>query len=294
MPRFRLLIEYNGTRYAGWQVQKNARTVQGELLRAAREVTGRDKLEVYGAGRTDAGVHALGQVAHLDVATTLPVRTLQMRLNDALPSDVHVIDLREVGHRFHARHDAVARRYLYQVARRRTAFAKPFVWWVRDPLDVARMREAAQTFVGFHDFQAFSNDDRDETSTDVLVDDMTIVEDGALVLVRVTGSHFLWRMVRRLVGVLVAVGTGKLAPDEVPALMRGSGEVPAQLTAPASGLFLEGVVYQGEQFSASDAPGAMRSTASDRSQTPSPSIRTIEFGASPTWCASSSCAPTVP
>lgn len=248
MPRYRLLIEYTGTRYSGWQVQKNARTVQGELLRAAREVTRRDKLEVYGAGRTDAGVHALGQVAHLDVASTLPAATLRERINDRLPTDIHVRDLRVASHRFHARHDAIARRYLYQVSRRRTAFAKPYVWWVRDRLDVEAMRVAAGAFVGRHDFDAFSDDDPSDKSTTVQVDQVAVIDDGALVLFRVTGSHFLWRMVRRMVGVLVAVGTGHLDRSAVAVLMHGSGELPAQLTAPASGLFLEGVVYPGETF----------------------------------------------
>jgi len=250
MPRFRLLLEYNGTRYSGWQVQQNARTVQGELIRAAREVTRRDKLEVYGAGRTDAGVHALGQVAHLDVASTLPAGALRAKLNEALPSDICIRDIRVVSHRFHARHDAVARRYLYQISRRRTAFAKPYVWWVREPLDLDAMRAGAASFVGMHDFEAFSDDDASEKSTKVQVNDLTIEEDGALVLVRVTGSHFLWRMVRRLVGVLVAVGSGTLRPDDTSKLLAGTGELPATLTAPASGLFLEGVVYPGETFEA--------------------------------------------
>ncbi len=250
MPRFRLLIEYNGTRYSGWQVQRNARTVQGALLQAVQEVTGRrNRLELYGAGRTDAGVHALGQVAHLDVATTLPPRTLTMRLNDALPSDINIIDIRTVGHRFHARHDAVARRYLYQVSRRRTAFAKPFVWWVRDAIDVGAMRRGAAAFVGRLDFEAFSDDDADQKSTLVDVEAVDIVEDGALVLVRITGSHFLWRMVRRMVGVLVRVGTGDLTADDVPRLLRSTGEDVARLTAPAAGLFLEQVIYPGEAFS---------------------------------------------
>lgn len=255
VPRYRLLIEYNGTRYSGWQVQKNARTIQGELLRAAREVTRRDKLELYGAGRTDAGVHALGQVAHLDVASTLPPATLRDRINDTLPSDINVRDVRVTTHRFHARHDAVARRYLYQISRRRTAFAKPYVWWVRDPLDLVRMRTAAAQFVGLHDFEAFSDDEATDKSTKVQVDGVTVEEAGALVLIRVTGSHFLWRMVRRLVGVLVAVGVGTLRPDEMRALLHGSGELPAKLTAPGAGLFLEGIIYPGETFD--DAPVGM-------------------------------------
>ncbi|BCS33150.1 tRNA pseudouridine synthase A [Luteitalea sp. TBR-22] len=258
MPRFRLLVEYNGTRYSGWQVQRNARTVQGDLLEAVQKVTGRrDRVEVYGAGRTDAGVHALGQVAHLDVATTLPPATLLARLNEALPSDICVRDLRTVPHRFHARHDAVARRYVYQVSRRRTAFAKPFVWWVRDPLDVEAMRRGAARLVGRLDYEAFTDDDADEKSTIVQVDAVEIVEDDALVLIRVTGSHFLWRMVRRMVGVLVRVGTGELREADVTRLLRGDGAEVARLTAPAAGLFLEQVLYPGETFD--DRPrGPMR------------------------------------
>ncbi|MGH9310012.1 MAG: tRNA pseudouridine(38-40) synthase TruA, partial [Vicinamibacterales bacterium] len=134
MPRFRLLIEYAGTRYSGWQIQKNARTVQGEIDRAIRAACKPREFELYGSGRTDAGVHALAQVAHLDVDTTLPPETLRRRINDALPSDINVLRIERVRHRFHARHDAVARRYVYQIARRRTAFAKAYVWWVKEDL----------------------------------------------------------------------------------------------------------------------------------------------------------------
>src|ERR687896_2351996 len=134
--RFRLTIEYAGTRFSGWQIQNNARTIQGEIDRAVRTVTGRKDFELYGSGRTDAGVHALAQIAHLDVSTNLPGDTLSRRLNDELPADINVLSAVVVPHRFHARHDAVARRYVYQIARRRTAFAKPFVWWVREDLDL--------------------------------------------------------------------------------------------------------------------------------------------------------------
>jgi tRNA pseudouridine38-40 synthase len=245
MPRFKLTIEYAGTRYSGWQIQTNARTVQGELVRAVRDVTGRDRFEVYGAGRTDAGVHALAQVAHLDVGTPLPPATLAVRLNEALPADIHVRRVEVVAHRFHARHDATARGYLYQIARRRTAFAKPFVWWVRDPLDVARMRAGAAAFTGLQDFASFTDDDPDEKSTAVAIEAVTVEEQGALVLVRVVGSHFLWKMVRRMVGVLVGVGSGSLDSRDVERALASHSDLPAKLTAPASGLFLEFVSYGG-------------------------------------------------
>jgi len=252
MARFKLTIEYAGTRYSGWQIQKNARTVQGEIDRAVRSVTGRKDFELYGSGRTDAGVHALGQVAHLDVSTSLPPATLRQRLNDDLPADINILDARIVPHRFHARHHAVGRAYLYQLATRRTAFAKPYVWWLREPIELARMRDAARAFVGMRDFKSFAqDDDGDEEgemapSTLVLVERLELVEDGELVLLRIEGSHFLWKMVRRIVGVLVDVGRGHMTPDAAAGLLASSSGTPARLTAPASGLFLDRVYYAGE------------------------------------------------
>jgi tRNA pseudouridine38-40 synthase len=164
-------------------------------------------------------------------------------VNDALPHDINVLDAERVPPRFHARHSVVARSYLYQIALRRTAFAKPFVWWVREDLDLDRMREAAAALVGFADFRSFTDDDPDEKSTTVLLEELRLVTHGSLVLVRVRGSHFLWKMVRRLVGVLVEVGRGGLRVDEVSGLLAGRSDLPARLTAPAAGLFLERVFY---------------------------------------------------
>jgi tRNA pseudouridine38-40 synthase len=243
MPRVRLTLEYAGTRYSGWQIQKNAKTVQGELNAAIRQVVGRMPFETYGSGRTDAGVHALGQVAHLDSGTNLPPATLVARINDALPPDINVLGAERVSPRFHARHSAVARSYIYQIARRRTAFAKPFVWWVKDSLDLTRMRAAADLLTGFSDFRAFTDDDPGQKSTTVLVENIAIAEDGDLVLLGVAGSHFLWKMVRRITGVLVEVGRGGLAPGDVRGLLNDDSDLPARLTAPASGLFLEQVYY---------------------------------------------------
>src|SRR3954468_6260182 len=191
--RFKLTIEYAGTRYSGWQIQKNARTVQGEIDRAARTVTGRKDFELYGSGRTDAGVHAIGQVAHLDVATNLPPEMLRRRLNDELPADINILLAAVVPHRFHARHDAVARRYVYQLSTRRTAFAKPFVWWVKEDLDVKRMQLAAAAFVGLHDFGAFSaRDDKEDAdrSSRVLLERLDGAADGSTILIGGAGSHF--------------------------------------------------------------------------------------------------------
>ena len=247
MPRFKLTIEYSGTRYSGWQIQKNARTVQGEIDRAVREVTGERDLEIYGSGRTDAGVHAMAQVAHLEVHTALPPETLRRRINDALPSDINLLHVEKVRHKFHARHDAVGRSYVYQISRRRTAFAKSFVWWVKEELDIERMRDAAGLFVGHHDFRSFSDDDPAEKSTEVVVDGLEIYDDGDLILVHIEGSHFIWKMVRRIVGVLVEVGRGAMTAEDAGTLLIERSNLPARVTAPASGLFLERVYYAGDR-----------------------------------------------
>jgi len=244
MPRFKLTIEYAGTRYSGWQRQNNARTVQGELHRAIQTALGPGPFETYGSGRTDAGVHALAQIAHLDTRATLPPATLLARINDALPADINILSAERVPPRFHARHSAVARSYLYQICRRRSAFAKPFVWWVREPLNVAAMHEAASALTGFADFRAFTDDDPEEKSTQVLLQSIAIRESDELILVRVMGSHFLWKMVRRIVGVLVEVGRGGLQAGQVAGLLGGTSDLPPKLTAPASGLFLERVFYE--------------------------------------------------
>jgi len=243
VPRYKLVLEYAGTRYSGWQIQKNARTVQGELHRALGEVLSDPRFETYGSGRTDAGVHALAQVAHLDIPGALPTNTLVTRINDALPHDINVISAERMPPRFHARHSATARHYLYQISRRRSAFHKPYIWWVKEPLDLARMRDAAACLTGFADFRAFTDDDPEEKSTQVLLTKLEITEDGPLILVRVSGSHFLWKMVRRLVGILVACGKGDLSPEAVERLLTSDSPLPTQLTAPAAGLFLERVDY---------------------------------------------------
>ena len=253
MARFRLDLEYVGTRYSGWQIQKNARTVQGALHEAVRKVSGRSDFESYGAGRTDAGVHALQQVAHLDLETRLAPVALRRALNDELPADVNLLRVEKVARQFHARHSAVARAYLYQIARRRTAFGKPFVWWIKDPLDFAALAATARVFEGMHDFRSYSDQGAREGDTRVKLERVELAEAGELLLIRVLGSHFLWKMVRRLVGVIAEVGRGGLALKEAERFLRERSDVPATLTAPPSGLFLERVLYAGDP-----PPGPLR------------------------------------
>ena len=247
MATYRLTLEYDGTRYHGWQVQQNARSVAGELHRALA-AAGIESRELGGSGRTDAGVHALAQVAHLRLPRRIDPERLRRDLNERLPPDVHVLAAAGAPERFHARHDAVSRSYLYQLAQRRTAFHKRFVWWVRRPLDVEAMRAAAALCQGRHDFRLFCERPHEQGSTLVEVESLTVAPAEGLVLVRVVASHFLWKMVRRLVGALARVGWGEADRSTIERLLAGDGAAgsPAEWTAPPSGLFLERVLYPGE------------------------------------------------
>lgn len=252
---WKLTIEYDGTKYSGWQEQQNARTVQGQIRKAAAEFFD-GEIDIQGAGRTDAGVHARAQVAHLRVRRAnqadqrrwpTPDEILQA-LNSRLPSDVCILDVTEAPASFHARHDAIARTYIYQISTRRTAFFKKYVWWVKEPLDVAAMSSAARLLIGRHNFSAFRAQDksRPDESPIVVVEDAGIEQDGDLIVFRITASHFVWRMVRRLVGALVKLGLGEITADDFSCLLEGKLQPKldvAAWTAPASGLFLDRVIY---------------------------------------------------
>jgi tRNA pseudouridine38-40 synthase len=250
MPTYRLTIEYEGTRYHGWQEQANARAVAGDLRRAIESVAGRVQ-ELGGSGRTDAGVHALAQTAHLCLPQAIDVEGFRRDVNEHLPADIHLLAVGLVDNHFHARHSAASRSYLYQISRRRTAFGKRYVWWVKRPLDVARMEQALAMLPGRHDFVCFCEHRADQTSTLVELAQAQIARFGALIVVRLVASHFLWKMVRRVVGTLVEVGAGALDLDGFRTLLQGrplgSGRgSPAEWTAPPSGLFLEKILYAGD------------------------------------------------
>ena len=245
MPTYRLTIEYDGTKFAGWQVQERGRTVQGVLLETLRGLVGEPGLDLQGAGRTDAGVHALGQVASLRCHRRIDCRRVLADLERRLPADLAVLALVEAPHGFHARHDAEARAYRYQVATRRSAFGKRTTWWVGDALDLAAMASGADAFVGRHDFRALAKRGGEKTSTVVVVEQCLVAKAGGVLLIRLVASHFLWQQVRRMVGALVAIGRGEAAADDARRWLAGELAHPT-LTAPPAGLFLEGVRYPGE------------------------------------------------
>ncbi|MEO5656752.1 MAG: tRNA pseudouridine(38-40) synthase TruA [Nitrospiria bacterium] len=251
---FKLIVEYDGSRYRGWQEQSNAFTVQEVIKNALNELFPA-AYQMAGAGRTDAGVHALGQVVSLHTARAIAPDDVFRELNRRLSKDVNILRVEPAAPDFHARHAAVGRYYLYQVALRRTAFAKAYCWWVKERLDLAAMERSLAPFVGLHDYLAFADARKEDGSTRVNVDRVTMTRHGDLLLIRVAASHFLWKMVRRMVGVLVKIGLGEadagLSVDELG--RRYTVQIP-QWTAPAAGLFLERVLYPGDPKPGPPAP----------------------------------------
>ncbi len=244
MSRYKIYLEYDGTRYSGWQKQNNAKTIQGTLIKAAEEIFTNQRLDIQGSGRTDSGVHALCQVAHLEVKTMLAPEIIRMKFNDLIPYDINILEIEKTNPQFHARHDAVSRSYIYQISKRRTAFGKNYVWWIKDKLNFESMQNAAKEFLRMHDFSSFADEDKEEKSTKVLIENMQLKEEGDLILIRITGSHFLWKMVRRMVGVLAEVGRSKMNSYDIKFFLSNKSNIPAKYTAPPSGLFLENVSYK--------------------------------------------------
>src|SRR5262249_16141789 len=249
MITFKILLEYDGTRYSGWQEQKNARTAMGEIRKAAREVLGPD-FEMQGVGRTDPAVHPFPQVMHIKVPA--PVKhipgLIMRRLNDLLPADIAILDLQSAPRSFHARHDARSRVYVFQISKRKQAFLKRYVWWIKEDLNILRMQQAATLLVGRHDFVCFRAADtaRPDESTLVEVENAAVEAEEDIIRIRIEASDFLWRMVRRIIGVLAKVGKGEVTVEEFQRLVDGKADPQldvAAWTAPASGLFLEEVRY---------------------------------------------------
>lgn len=245
MPTLKLTLEYKGTRYWGWQEQAKGRTIQGELRKAAEEFF-RGEVDIGGSGRTDAGVHALAQTAHLRTLKKFPLHQICDGLNEILPPDIHILKVEPSSERFHARHSAIARYYLYQISTRRTAFAKDYVWWVKGKMDVKQMESALDLFCGRHDFRSFTERANEQGSTMVELTEARIVVAQDLILIRLGASHYLWKMVRRIVGVVVRIGLGELEAEIVRQFLGKNNESAGPWTAPASGLFLERVLYSGD------------------------------------------------
>jgi len=243
---FRIVLQYDGTAYHGWQVQPTGRTIQGELESVLQRVSGQP-VRVTGAGRTDAGVHALGQVAGCGLETRMTAEEMQRALNSLLPPDIRVVETAEVPDSFHPRYDAVDKIYYYQLFTGpvMSPFLQPHAHHHRHPLDAGLMNEAAGHFLGRHDFTSFCAADcevKDRVRTATAAD---LFQRGDLLVFVVRADGFLKQMVRTMVGTLVEVGRGKLGGDEIPRIIEARDRCEAGPTAPAHGLFLYRVNYPG-------------------------------------------------
>ena len=267
MSHWKLTLSYDGSHFHGWQVQPNLATVQGSLADAIHHVTGETVLP-QGSGRTDAGVHALAQVASFTLVAPVPPANLQRALNRVLPASIRVLSADEVPASFHARHSSRRKTYEYRLFERRvrltpgepaaericSPFLAGYVWDCRWPLDFDRMNEAAALFLGQHDFTAFAASDperglRDDDEAPSGPNPVKTIyssdwsRENDLLIYRVHGSGFLHHMVRNLVGTMVDVGRGSLAPADIPRILASRDRTTAGPTAPARGLFLREVVY---------------------------------------------------
>ena len=249
MRCIRLDLEYEGTAYHGWQIQPEAPTIQQQLERALLRIT-RQCVRVIGAGRTDAGVHALGQVAHFHTDSGLEPERLKMALNSLLPGDIAVKDVSEMSGAFHARKSALNKRYEYWIWNGRTAsvFSKRFAWHVVKPLDIDRMRQAAGEVVGTHDFSSLQATGSPPGLKPVRTVQKLLVEcrGRSLVRIAVEADGFLRHMVRILTGTLVEVGLGRRCPQDMETIVLARDRRAAGRTSPGKGLFLRWVRYPAE------------------------------------------------
>jgi tRNA pseudouridine38-40 synthase len=245
MPRYKLVIEYDGTPFVGWQVQDVGPSVQGALATAIEAFCG-ERVDVRGAGRTDAGVHALGQVAHVDLAKTRDADTVRDAVNAHLrPHPIAVLAAQEVPETFDARFSATKRHYRYRIVNRRAdlALARSRTWRVSRPLDHAAMHAAAQRLIGLHDFTTFRNIACQAKSPVKTLDQLDVVRDGEEVTIAASARSFLHTQVRSMVGALVAVGEGRWSADDLSAALEACDRAACATVAPPEGLYLVKVDY---------------------------------------------------
>ncbi|MEW6214261.1 MAG: tRNA pseudouridine(38-40) synthase TruA [Nitrospirota bacterium] len=259
MKKIKLFLEYDGTDYQGWQIQKRRLTIQGVVEDRISEITGKQS-RVIGASRTDAGVHALGQVAAFKTESRLDPETIKRALNALLPMDIRVLEASEVDDSFHPRNSAKRKSYFYIIANQResSAFLYRYTWMVQQPLELKSMIEVAQMLIGVHDFSSFRGADSGSIPTSVgtvrevfslsierfgRLDFMTISMKGEFVKIRIEADGFLRHMVRNIAGTLIEIGRGRVSVDRIKEILESRDRRLAGPTAPPNALFLERIVY---------------------------------------------------
>ena len=242
MPRLRFLIEYDGSRYSGWQVQVNERTIQGEIQKAL-QITSREFQQVIGAGRTDAGVHARGQVAHTDLEAVVDVERLKRSLNGLLDNDIRIKDVQITSPEFHARFSAKVRIYKYQIAQCPQALLRNQCWEFYGELDESLMNDAAQSIIGRKDFKGFCRAIAKVNNHFCTVHQAIWQKRGELLEFRIEANRFLHGMVRALVGTMVDIGRGKRPAGDINMILAAGDRTIASQAAPAKGLILDQILY---------------------------------------------------
>ncbi len=243
MPNYKLTIAYDGTQYKGWQYQPDQPTVQGTITKALQVIT-KKKPKLYGAGRTDAGVHALGQVANFKAKVNIPPDSMKKALNSILPPDIRIMDCEIVPEDFNARYNAKGKLYEYRIFTGEVVppFIHRYVLHFPYPLDFNAMKEAAKYFVGEKDFSAFTTEDSPKLMVrEILLSE--IEKQGEFIYYRIRGRGFLKYMVRIIVGTLLEVGKGKIPPEKIEEIFESKDPKNAGPTAPPHGLFLMKVDY---------------------------------------------------
>lgn len=242
MRNVKLTLEYDGTDFCGWQWQPKGRTVQGTLLSSLKKLL-QESPTVIASGRTDAGVHALGQVVNFKTENNLSLSSIRLGLNSFLPSDISILEAEEVDEEFDARRDAVKRKYQYVISRRRRAVGRQYSWHCKYELDLNEIKKATEYLIGEHAFTAFAKVNEEEPHYLCNVENALWKETENKIVFEICANRFLHNMVRIIVGTMVEVGRGKLAPVQIKNILQSRDRDRAGFTAPPQGLFLVKVYY---------------------------------------------------
>lgn len=246
---YKLVLEYDGSRYDGWQKQKNTeQTIQAKLEAVLERMLSKP-VEVHGSGRTDAGVHALAQVANFHGETELSLEEIKRYLNQYLPEDIRVKEAELVKDRFHSRLQAVEKTYLYRIetGEKRPVFQRKYLYELGRSLDIEAMKAAASFLIGEHDFKSFCSNKKMKKSTVRSLSGIEFEQKGTCLSIRYTGNGFLYHMVRILTGTLIEVGLGERRPGDMEKILKALNREAAGFTAPPEGLFLESVRYESDE-----------------------------------------------